>query len=715
MDDGILMAGLLSPSNLISFMKGAFGLGIVIFVHELGHFLVAKACGVKCEKFYVGFDPPLKIAGISLPRTLFKKQWGETEYGIGIVPLGGYVKMLGQDDNPANAAAEAERIRLSGEQLDPRSYPAKSVPQRMAIISAGVVFNLVFGILFATVAYKMGVTYTPTVIGGASVGDPAWLAGIKSGDRIVSLDPEKPDDDRLRFANDLKFKMFSLDPNETVDLRLKDTDGNIRNVMVQPNSGYQKMVGTPTIGIWMAKSPVVYAVIGGSIAESAGLKPGDRIHAITVDGKRTEIDPEGPGHDLQSALAQSQMKPITLSVSRTDKDTGQESTADVTLGLEASERFGIELSMGPIVCIQDGSVAAMAGLQVGDILQTINDEPVGDPLTLPVRLLQYTDQDIRLGVQRDGSSLQFSVRPSPPLKLSEVRRRNGPIGIDSLGVGYVMYPTVAGIVPDSPAAKAGLQVGDVLSSVQMVMPEQTIPEAKKWKYFQGIQDYLSVRRNNTLLEAYELDKPLTINNYQQIADQDSTMANLVGWPFIVSTVQDSITKFEIDLDYQRDGTSMKVRLQPAKSDTTVDTSRGFVLKGYEEVRIAETWGEAFALGRREVWEGMKQVVLVLRRMTSNYKNLGGPLTIVAAATMEASEGWSRLLIFLTLLSANLAVLNFLPIPVLDGGHMLFLAYEGVVGKPVDERIQMSLTLVGFSLLMGLMVFVFGLDISRFLG
>ena len=56
MDDGILIAGLLSPSTLIAFMKGAFGLGIVIFVHELGHFLVAKACGVKCEKFYVGFD-----------------------------------------------------------------------------------------------------------------------------------------------------------------------------------------------------------------------------------------------------------------------------------------------------------------------------------------------------------------------------------------------------------------------------------------------------------------------------------------------------------------------------------------------------------------------------------------------------------------------------------------------------------------------------------
>src|SRR6185312_14350994 len=94
----------------------AAGLTFVIFVHELGHFLVAKACGVKCEKFYVGFDffefripfTPWKI-----PRSLFKFQWGETEYGLGSLPLGGYVKMLGQDDDPRNAEAEAARIRAA--------------------------------------------------------------------------------------------------------------------------------------------------------------------------------------------------------------------------------------------------------------------------------------------------------------------------------------------------------------------------------------------------------------------------------------------------------------------------------------------------------------------------------------------------------------------------------------------------------------------------
>jgi regulator of sigma E protease len=153
--DGLIdaIAWLLAPSNWWVILQVALGLGFVIFVHELGHFLVAKACGVKCEKFYIGFDIPLgrfinwlmrrpgefTLFGLRIPRTVgWPVRIGETEYGIGILPLGGYVKMLGQDDNPSAAEEEADRTKIvteTGEvKLDPRSYPAKSVPARMAII-----------------------------------------------------------------------------------------------------------------------------------------------------------------------------------------------------------------------------------------------------------------------------------------------------------------------------------------------------------------------------------------------------------------------------------------------------------------------------------------------------------------------------------------------------------------------------------------------------
>ena len=173
---------------------------MVIFVHELGHFLVAKACGVKCEKFYLGFD----IFGLKLARF----RWGETEYGIGILPLGGYVKMLGQEDNPAKAAEEMERAKLArtaaeGDVLpegeaaaetsifDPRSYLAKSVPKRMAIISAGVIMNVIFAFVVAVIAYERGVNEIPCVVGRVLPGDPAWALACGRETRSSALATSK--------------------------------------------------------------------------------------------------------------------------------------------------------------------------------------------------------------------------------------------------------------------------------------------------------------------------------------------------------------------------------------------------------------------------------------------------------------------------------------------------------------------------------------------
>ena len=106
----MLFAGPLAAIDLASVaywtwivVKVAIALGAVIFVHELGHFLAAKACGVKVEKFFVGFD----IGGYKISR-----RRGETEYGIGILPLGGYVKMLGQDDDPAHIAEQMQKSQV---------------------------------------------------------------------------------------------------------------------------------------------------------------------------------------------------------------------------------------------------------------------------------------------------------------------------------------------------------------------------------------------------------------------------------------------------------------------------------------------------------------------------------------------------------------------------------------------------------------------------
>ena len=91
--------------------------------------------------------------------------------------------------------------------------------------------------------------------------------------------------------------------------------------------------------------------------------------------------------------------------------------------------------------------------------------------------------------------------------------------------------------------------------------------------------------------------------------------------------------------------------------------------------------------------------------------LGGPVTIAKAAGYKAAEGMSSLLIFLTMLSANLAVLNLLPIPLLDGGHLVFLAYEGIRGRPANEKFVVAMHTVGFVFIVSLMLYVLALDLN----
>jgi len=123
-------------------------------------------------------------------------------------------------------------------------------------------------------------------------------------------------------------------------------------------------------------------------------------------------------------------------------------------------------------------------------------------------------------------------------------------------------------------------------------------------------------------------------------------------------------------------------------------------------------------GAWQVWADGTRVFTFLKKVVSgelSATNFGGPGTIAVVATSEASQGTSRLLLFLTLLSANLAVVNFLPIPVLDGGHMMFLAYEGLFRRPVSQNVEILLTYAGLFFVLGLMLFVIYLDVGRISG
>ena len=142
-------------------------LGVLIFVHELGHFLVAKILGVKVLKFSMGFPP-----------AMIKRQWGETEYILSWIPLGGYVKLLGEDPD--------SQEEISPEEL-PRSFTVRPLSHRFAIVLAGPLFNYVSAVLLICVGYLAGWPVLASELGKIYEGTPAMEAGFKAGDRIVAI------------------------------------------------------------------------------------------------------------------------------------------------------------------------------------------------------------------------------------------------------------------------------------------------------------------------------------------------------------------------------------------------------------------------------------------------------------------------------------------------------------------------------------------------
>jgi regulator of sigma E protease len=669
------------------------GLGAVIFVHELGHFLVAKMCGVKCDKFYVGFDAfDIKIGDrVIIPKSLLKYQWGETEYGIGIMPFGGYVKMLGQDDNPANMEAEIKRSMADGEEvteamsaglidrdkMDPRSYLAKSVVQRMMIISAGVIFNLAFAVLFAALAFKAGVNYQPPSIGTVVGGGPAWENNLVGADikRIGKQQVQGNYFTQSDMANEivfngdsqpLEFEIQRYNQSETSTLEVTPRKGIVRSV---PDLAF--------IGSSARLEPIVgkQGAIEGNTAfkASPAFEPGDRI--VEINGTKIETD-----IDLRHVLMRDADKVASFTLQRT-AENGATETVKTDVQPNPFRRFGFGLTWDKITALQKGSPAVQAGLKVGDEILAVNGQSRGDLLVFDRQLIKMArqDQSVQLTILRDGAQQTIDVKPVVPNVAS-----NAPpfqvVPIDALGIAVGYTNVIETIEPGTPAEASGLQVGDEITTLEFLLTE----DQKK-------------------------DDPSLDGEVIDVVDGDANVVELVA------RAQTFAPGTKIRLKVVRDVQEKSIELESFASKEYYSQMRGISLTALEEHYQATTWSDAFSLGLKQVRNDATRVLTFLKKLITGKvspKNLGGPGTIAVVATSEASQGTSRLLLFLTLLSANLAVVNFLPIPVLDGGHMMFLAYEGLFRRPVTPQVQNLLMLFGFVFIIGLMLFVVAMDIGR---
>jgi regulator of sigma E protease len=196
-------------------------LGVLIFVHELGHFLLAKSLGVGVLKFSLGFGP--KLIG---------RKVGETEYMISLVPLGGYVKLLGESDTDDVLPADEKR-----------SFVKQHVLKKIAIVIAGPLFNFLFAILAFAVIYMVGVPSLTTEIGSIQPGSPAETAGIRAGDNIAAIDGKSV----IRWG-ELADAIARSEGREVV-VKV-NRDGAMQDIRVKPEMARGKSIFGEDVDIW---------------------------------------------------------------------------------------------------------------------------------------------------------------------------------------------------------------------------------------------------------------------------------------------------------------------------------------------------------------------------------------------------------------------------------------------------------------------------------
>jgi regulator of sigma E protease len=261
---------------LINILSFAFALGVIIFVHEWGHLMVAKAFGVKVLTFSLGFG-----------KSLWSTTRGETEYRVSALPLGGYVRLGGESSEEATG--------------DPREFLSKPRWQRILVYLAGPVMNIILAVLIFALLFMVGIevpnlSSIPSLVGEVAEGSSAAGAGIQRGDRIVAVQG-KP----VSSWQDVGFT-FLTSPERPVQLTLERA-GRRFDATVTPARIPREELGD-SAGIFPAVRPQVISVLEGSPAAAAGFKAGDEIRA--VDGRpvadRSDFVPyikERPGQRIQ--------------------------------------------------------------------------------------------------------------------------------------------------------------------------------------------------------------------------------------------------------------------------------------------------------------------------------------------------------------------------------------------------------------------------------
>jgi regulator of sigma E protease len=732
--------------------KVVIGFSLIIFVHELGHFLAAKWVGIRVDRFAIGFGPRLfgwrpgegfTLGGrpaYSLDE-LQERGWGETDYCFKLLPLGGYVKMLGQDDIQVND--KTGEVKMTD---DPRAFNNKPVGRRMIVVSAGVLFNLLFAILVFMGVFMIGKRTMAPQIGVLEADSPAAQAGLRSGDIIVSADG-KP----VETFRDVVIALILADNGEVNFEARRDGKLLPEPLHIQANKNKDDPLDATGIGPDLTTELMdttgttnLYGLQGGDRITKVGGRPVSRAAdvllafndlAVEKGLSRVEVtferpDPAHPGEKTTHTTTM----PVIFRLG-----SAQMPSADSPAPLEPAHVLGL----CPRQCVDavtPGEPGEKAGLRPEDVI--VQWGSVLQPCFPEIKasIEANASKPIPVVVLRDGERVELTVTPRRPFQLT---------GTPTARAGIAFKPedrppVVADVVDNTPAASLKIPRGSTLVSV----------DGKPVKDWLDVIRTLLAAADRTISVTYrtgdvevtgsldvpssvvnELHLPLmsrivAINNETEVELADGTIADLPKWV----AIRAMLAKYP--------GQTVKVRYQRSVGELKLEEADFHVRKDLSNVN---PWQLCVVFGNpdlpfkahdliiqtnnpiRAAWLGIEatgdvlaEVYGVLRTLTrsigggrsNTVKHVSGPVGIVSAAVQRARVGYAELLYFLAFLSVNLAVINFLPFPVVDGGLMVFLIIEKIKGKPLSIKTQTIATLVGLATIVLVFLLVTIQDITK---